>query len=164
MTNIYSTIALGGIIIYAASLLLLLTNAKSDKGIRSAEIITLSSIVLMAVALGYLWYLFERPPMRSIGETRLWYAFFLPLVGWLTFKRWKLKWFLAYSLLMGIIFLSINLFNPEVFIKHLPPALQSAWFVPHVIVYILGYSLLAASTLIAIGNYSSNLHKWIQKQ
>jgi ABC-type transport system involved in cytochrome c biogenesis permease subunit len=30
------------------------------------------------------------------------------------------------------------------------PALQSTWFVPHVIVYILGYALLAASALVAV--------------
>jgi len=88
--------------------------------------------------------------MRTIGETRLWYVFFLPLLGCVTYHFWKYRWFLSYSLLMGIVFFSINLLKPEVFVKQLPPALQSAWFVLHVIVYILGYSMLAASAIIAI--------------
>jgi ABC-type transport system involved in cytochrome c biogenesis permease subunit len=149
MTNIYSGIALGGIVVYCLPLLVLMIRSGKEKAMKQVEILTLVSIFLMASGIAFLWITFERPPMRSIGETRIWYAFFLPLIGWLTYKRWHFKWFLAYSLLMAVVFLCINLLKPEVFIKHLPPALQSAWFVPHVIVYILGYSLLAASALVA---------------
>ena len=28
-----------------------------------------------------LWLSLERPPLRTMGETRLWYAFFLPTAG-----------------------------------------------------------------------------------
>ena len=28
-----------------------------------------------------MWISLERPPMRTMGETRLWYSFFLPLAG-----------------------------------------------------------------------------------
>jgi len=28
-----------------------------------------------------MWVTLERPPMRTMGETRLWYSFFLPLIG-----------------------------------------------------------------------------------
>lgn len=149
MTNIYSFIALGGITVFLIPLLIMVIRKGNEKSLKLVEVLTVISILLMAIAISWLWISFERPPMRTIGETRIWYAFFLPLIGWLTYRRWKFKWFLAYSLLMAIVFLTINLLKPEVFIKHLPPALQSAWFVPHVIVYILGYSLLAASALVA---------------
>ena len=147
--NIYAIIAIIGIILYAIPVILLIWERKSSR-VRKTEIFTVVSILLMAGMIVYLWISFGRPPMRTMGETRLWYSFFLPVVGWVTYRRWKFKWFLGYSLIMGIVFLIINLLNPEIFIKHLPPALQSPWFVPHVIVYILGYSLLAASALIAI--------------
>ncbi|MGM0613498.1 MAG: cytochrome c biogenesis protein CcsA [Bacteroidota bacterium] len=147
--NIYAIIATIGIILYAIPVILLIWERKSLR-VRKTEIFTVVSILLMAGMIVYLWISFGRPPMRTMGETRLWYSFFLPVVGWVTYRRWKFKWFLGYSLIMGIVFLMVNLLNPEIFIKHLPPALQSPWFVPHVIVYILGYSLLAASALIAI--------------
>ena len=147
--NIYAIIALIGIILYTIPVIFMIWKRKSVS-LRRTELLTVISISVMAAMIVYLWIDFGRPPMRTMGETRLWYAFFLPVVGWLTYRRWKFKWFLAYSLLMAIVFLMINLLNPEFFIKHLPPALQSPWFVPHVIVYILGYSLLAASALIAI--------------
>ena len=31
-----------------------------------------------------MWITLERPPLRTMGETRLWYSFFLPLAGIIT--------------------------------------------------------------------------------
>jgi len=97
-----------------------------------------------------LWVHLERPPMRTLGETRLWYSAFLPFVGYITWLRWRYKWFLGYSLGMAILFLFINVMHPENYSKTLMPALQSPWFVPHVIVYIFSYALLAASSLVSV--------------
>ena len=64
--------------------------------------------------------------------------------------RWGYKWFITYALLLAILFLFINFLHPETYEKTLMPALQSPWFVPHVIVYIFSYALLAASSLVAV--------------
>jgi ABC-type transport system involved in cytochrome c biogenesis permease subunit len=48
------------------------------------------------------------------------------------------------------VFVCINLLKPEIHSKALMPALQSPWFVPHVIVYMFSYAMLGASTLFAI--------------
>jgi ABC-type transport system involved in cytochrome c biogenesis permease subunit len=56
----------------------------------------------------------------------------------------------TYALLLAILFLAINFLHPETYEKTLMPALQSPWFVPHVIVYIFSYALLAASSLVAV--------------
>lgn len=97
-----------------------------------------------------LWISLERPPFRTLAETRLWYALFLAVIGLIIYYRWKLVWMLAYSLLLAILFIYINYFNPDTFDKTLMPALQSPWFIPHVIVYIIGYALLAVSSLIGL--------------
>ncbi|WP_348537023.1 cytochrome c biogenesis protein CcsA [Flavobacterium hungaricum] len=96
-----------------------------------------------------LWSHLGRPPMRTLGETRLWYAVFLPIIGIVTYFRWKYKWLLNYSLGMACIFLIINYLNPDTYNKALMPALQSIWFVPHVLVYIFSYALLAASSIVS---------------
>jgi len=44
----------------------------------------------------------------------------------------------------------VNLAHPEAHDKTLMPALQSMWFVPHVIVYLVAYALLGASALAAL--------------
>ena len=122
---------------------------KKSKNLLS-YIFSFTGIVLILFFIIFLWIQLERPPMRTLGETRLWYSFFLPIIGIVTFVRWKYKWFLAYSFGLAILFLIINLLHPEIYSKTLMPALQSPWFVPHVIVYIFSYALLAASSLVAI--------------
>lgn len=113
-------------------------------------ILTGLGILTIATFISILWIHMERPPMRTLGETRLWYIFFLPFIGLIFYLRWRYKWFLAYSILMSFVFLFINLRHPETYDKVLMPALQSPWFVPHVVVYIFGYALLGVSTLVAI--------------
>ena len=44
----------------------------------------------------------------------------------------------------------INCLRPELHDKSLMPALQSAWFMPHVAVYMFSYALLGVATLMAI--------------
>lgn len=106
-------------------------------------------IVLTVFILG-LWGSLDRPPMRTLGETRLWYAFFLPLVGYVTWRRWGMEWVLAYSVLMALVFMGINVWQPDIHDRALMPALQSPWFVPHVIVYMFAYALLGVSALVAL--------------
>lgn len=107
------------------------------------------SAVFLAFIIG-MWVSLERPPMRTMGETRLWYSFFLSVAGVAVYARWRYKWILSFSSVMSIVFVCINLFKPEIHNKSLMPALQSVWFVPHVIVYMFSYALLGAVTLFAI--------------
>ena len=44
-----------------------------------------------------MWISLERPPMRTMGETRLWYSFFLPLAGIITYSRWRYKWIFEFQ-------------------------------------------------------------------
>jgi cytochrome c-type biogenesis protein CcsB len=97
-----------------------------------------------------MWVSLERPPLRTMGETRLWYSFFLPLAGIIIYSRWKYKWILSFSTLLSLVFICVNLFKPEIHSKTLMPALQSPWFVPHVIVYMFAYAVLGAATLMAL--------------
>ena len=97
-----------------------------------------------------MWSSLERPPLRTMGETRLWYSFFLPLAGLIVYIRWKYKWILSFSTLLSVVFICVNLFKPEIHNKTLMPALQSPWFAPHVIVYMFAYALLGAATLMAV--------------
>ena len=61
-------------------------------------IVFLSFIVLM-------WISLERPPLRTMGETRLWYSLFLPLAGIIIYSRWRYEWILSSSTLMSVVFI-----------------------------------------------------------
>jgi ABC-type transport system involved in cytochrome c biogenesis permease subunit len=97
-----------------------------------------------------LWIALERPPLRTMGETRLWYAFLLSAAGLLVYRRWPYPWLLVFISALSAVFAIINLARPEIHSKALMPALQSIWFIPHVILYMLSYSLLAASAIASV--------------
>ena len=112
-----------------------------------------STIIGIAVFFCYIllmWISLERPPLRTMGETRLWYSFFLPLAGIIVYSRWKYKWILTFSTVLALVFICVNLFKPEIHSKTLMPALQSPWFAPHVIVYMFAYAVFGVATLMAI--------------
>ena len=72
-------------------------------------------------------------------------------VSLLIIRRYpKRKFVLLASLLLTIFFtfLTVSRMGPSA--RSLPPALQSPWFIPHLIVYMAGYALLATATLMAI--------------
>lgn len=131
-------------------LILLLLSYRKDKWILFSQLCFAIGWGILLVFMYHLWTELNRPPMRTLGETRLWYALFLPVIGIITYLRWKYKWFLAYSMFMATMFLTINYLNPETYSKTLMPALQSPWFIPHVLVYLFSYAVLAASSLVAI--------------
>lgn len=111
---------------------------------------TLGGLVLFFVFILGMWVTLERPPLRTLGETRLWYSLFVPLSGLIVYARWHYKWILSFSTVLSSVFIGVNLLYPEVQSAALMPALQSPWFAPHVIVYMFAYALLGAATLMAI--------------
>ncbi|WP_372767745.1 cytochrome c biogenesis protein [Lutibacter sp.] len=137
-------------ILWVLGLLFLLILYKKQPLFKFANILFVLGWLALIVFVVKLWMELDRPPMRTLGETRLWYATFLPLIGFVTYIRWKYKWFLAYSIAMAGMFLTINYLNPETYSKTLMPALQSPWFIPHVLVYLFSYAVLAASSIVAI--------------
>ena len=109
-----------------------------------------SGIFALAAYVAALWIVLGRPPLRTLGETRLLYALLLPAVALGIALRWKIGWPMIYGAAVAAVFLAINAARPDNFDKTLMPALQSAWFVPHVVVYILAYAFLTASALGAV--------------
>jgi len=109
-----------------------------------------AGIGVLSVFVVLLWQELGRAPLRTLGETRLWYALFLSLIGYATYLRWGYRWVFYYSGIMAVVFLGVNLAYPDNYDKTLMPALQSVWFVPHVIVYIFAYAILAVSALVAV--------------
>ena len=122
---------------------------RPDKSLQVVLWTVVGLAIFMAFIVG-MWVSLERPPLRTMGETRLWYSFFLPVAGIITYIRWRYKWILSFSTVMSLVFICINLFKPEIHNKTLMPALQSPWFAPHVIVYMFAYAMLGAGTVVAV--------------
>ena len=109
-----------------------------------------AGVCALACFICVIWISLERPPLRTMGETRLWYSFFASLAGLFTYIRWRYKWILSFSTVLSSVFIMLNLLKPEIHDQTLMPALQSAWFIPHVTVYMFSYSLLGCAFLLAV--------------
>jgi ABC-type transport system involved in cytochrome c biogenesis permease subunit len=114
-----------------------------------ARTLALLGVIALACVIATLWITLDRPPMRTLGETRLWYAFLLPAVALLIEWRLKTTALRLPMLAFGILFVFINLNKPDALDHELMPALQSAWFVPHVVVYMIAYAALGLSAGVA---------------
>lgn len=139
---------------WAAGVMLLATTGatiamlKRERNIWAIALMLLA-ILGMAVFVAMLWTTLERPPLRTMGETRLWYSFFLLVAGLFTYYRWQYRWIMLFSTVLAGVFIIINIVKPEIHDQTLMPALQSVWFVPHVSVYMFSYSLLGCATLLS---------------
>ena len=74
----------------------------------------LLAILGMAGFIGMLWATLERPPLRTMGETRLWYSFFLLVAGLFTYYRWQYRWIMLFSTVLASVFILINILKPEI--------------------------------------------------
>ncbi|MDR3213822.1 MAG: cytochrome c biogenesis protein CcsA [Azoarcus sp.] len=117
---------------------------------RTVDVLMLAGIAVFAVFIAVFWRDLERPPLRTMGETRLWYAFFMAAAGYVSYRRWRYPWLLLLSALVATAFAAVNLLKPEIHSIALMPALQSFFFIPHVIIYIYAYALFGVATLAAV--------------
>ena len=80
-------------------------------------------------------------------------VFFMLLAGallLLAYTRWSFKRLLPISLLVAAALFCVSYFMPVIRSTQLVPALQSPWFTPHILVYIICYSLMGVAAVMAI--------------
>lgn len=120
---------------------------------KAALILFLAGILVFAAFIIGLWIALERPPLRTMGETRLFYSLFVALVGWVVYLRWHYPWIFTFTAVLSGVFVVINTVRPQMHDQALMPALQSFWFVPHVIVYMFSYALMGCAWLVLLYGY-----------
>ncbi len=117
---------------------------------KMALISSVMGVLVLGTFIGGLWQSLERPPLRTMGETRLWYSLFMGIAGIITYWRWGYRWILSFTSILAAVFIIINMVKPELHDKTMMPALQSAWFIPHVTVYMFSYSLLGCAFIMSV--------------
>ena len=120
---------------------------------RAVRIVATAMNALLTIAL--LLMLIERavhagrPPFRTLYESLVLFAACVSLTA-LMVERWyrlPLLGLTAASLVAGL--LGYAALRADIDLVTLPAALRSAWFIPHVAVYFIGYGALALSTVTA---------------
>ena len=145
--DIFIYFAIAAVVLYAVGAVVAWTRP-SKVGV-PASLCGMAMLVFGAFIV-ILWSSLSRPPMRMLGETRLWYSFFAMAAGLFTYIRWKYNWVLSFSAVLSTVFIVINCLKPQIHDATLMPALQSGWFIPHVTVYMFSYSILGCAFLIGL--------------
>lgn len=155
MWQYFSYIAFTSIALWAVSAILIY----AKKGSLNTLAILMHALATLIIGafITALWISLERPPLRTLAETRIWYTFFMGAIGLVVYRMYRQKWMLNYAALMATVFLLVTYFKPDTMNKTLMPALQSVWFIPHVIVYIFAYAMLGMATVVAL--YGLYQHK-----
>ena len=86
------------------------------------------------------------PPMQNMYEFLICTAALLPALTFVSARWDKQDTLLVDSLLLAIVLIPVGFFM-DGSVKHLMPALQSPFFVPHVGAYVIGYVLLVRAAL-----------------
>lgn len=129
-----------------------------------AELFAILGIIILSLFTTLLWIEMDRPPFKTMGETRLWYSIFLSTTGLLIYFKWHYKWLLSYSMAVATIFVLINILKPDIHSKYLMPALQSIWFIPHVTSYIISYAMLGAAAISGVAASKKVTEKDLEKR
>ncbi len=102
---------------------------------------------LALTAIAIRWWEVQHPPMRNLFEAFLWLPPILVLETWWTAYREKLNT-ARMDAALGFVVAFPLAFVFQSTITPLPPALQSPYFVPHILGYMLAYALMARAFLL----------------
>lgn len=145
-TDLILYIAIASAVLYALSAVLI--SIKSTKKIGTVTWII--AVIGNAVMVGNNWAVNGYVPFVSMYQVLTFLALvFAPIYLYMKYYH-KSSWMAVYFCaapaicLVGVCFMGIGS------VWHFPPALQSVWFVPHILVYMIGYSLSAVSFIITI--------------
>ena len=96
------------------------------------------------------WVEAGRPPFKTMFESLLLFAWCMALVYLIVDRFYRVAWFGAASGAFACLLFVYALYKADVEVGTLPAALQSVWFVPHVVVYFIGYGALFFALVAAL--------------
>ena len=80
---------------------------------RERSTVAIATMALAILAMGgfiaLLWATLERPPLRTMGETRLWYSFFILVSGLFTYSRWHYRWIMLFATVLRSLFIAAQM-------------------------------------------------------
>jgi cytochrome c-type biogenesis protein CcsB len=123
----------------------------------------IAGVVLNAAVILLRYYDSGRAPLKSLFESMVFFAFNIAVLYVVAERLYKTRVFGLPAALMAFGAMAYALFKWDAEIVKLPPALQSAWFVPHVMVYFVGYAAVAFATGVAVVQLLAARLPWVKR-
>jgi cytochrome c-type biogenesis protein CcsB len=117
---------------------------------KAATIFMFAALALNTGLVVERWIESGRAPFKSLFESLVFFALTTAFVYLGFEKLYKTRAFGALAGILCLGFIGYALAKWDAEIVKLPPALQSPWFVPHVMVYFVGYAAVALAFALAI--------------
>ena len=138
--------------VYAVAFVLYASSWASPRPVvaRAATLAMVAALALNLSLLLFRWVEAGRPPFKSLYESLVFLAFCTAAVYLVMERVYGSRVFGAMAALgsLGAMVFAVAKWDAE--IVKLPPALQSGWFIPHVVVYFVAYGALFFATAVAI--------------
>lgn len=149
--------------IYAGSLAVSVPGlvGKKPRLVTAALVLFVAAFAVNTWLISDRWISSGRPPFKTLFETMIFYPWCVALVTFVLIYFHRLWLLIPFSAGVSVAGLAYALYRPDVEIINLPPALQSGWFVPHVVTYFVSYAgLFASFALAAAGLAEPSWRKW----
>ena len=150
---------------YATALAFYAAAWKSTKALvgRLATAVMCAAMAVNAALIVGRWIQADRPPFKSLFESLVFLSFTMGAVYLVMERLYRTRVFgvLAAIGSFGALAYAITKWDAE--IVKLPPALQSGWFVPHVVVYFVGYGAAFFATAVAVVQIASGHVGWVKR-
>jgi cytochrome c-type biogenesis protein CcsB len=150
---------------YAAALGLYAAAWRSTRALvgRIATGVMAAAIALNASLIAARWIEADRAPFKSLFESLVFFSFTMGVVYLAMERLHRTRVFGALAAFGSFAGLAYAVSKWDAEIVKLPPALQSGWFVPHVVVYFVGYGAAAFATGVAIVQLLSGRIGWVKR-
>jgi len=130
---------------------------------RLATALMVVAVIANAAVIGGRWVEAGRAPLKSLFESLVFFAFNIGLLYVVAERLYRTRLFGVGAAFLAWACMAFSLFKWDAEIVKLPPALQSAWFVPHVMVYFVGYAAVAFATAVAVVQLLASRVPWVHK-
>ena len=150
---------------YAAAMGLYAAAWRSTKDVigRIATGIMVAAIALNASVIAARWIEADRAPFKSLFESLVFFSFTMGVVYLAMEWLYRTRVFGAICAFGSFAGLGYAVTKWDAEIVKLPPALQSGWFVPHVVVYFVGYGAAAFATGVAVVQILSTRVEFVKR-
>lgn len=113
-----------------------------------------ATLILSTILITLRWIEADRPPFKSLYESLVLFVWCTVLMYVVVERFYRIAWFGFMTAGFMLLVLGYAVFKTDAEIVNLPAALQSVWFVPHVVVYFFAYAA------IFFGFAGAVLHLW----
>ena len=130
---------------------------------KAGTALMLLAVALNAALIALRWIDAGRAPFKSLFESMVFFAFNIGLLYVVAERLYKTRVFGLPAAVMALGAMGYALFKWDAEIVKLPPALQSAWFIPHVMVYFVGYAAVAFAAGVAVVQLLASRVPWVKR-